>query len=174
MKASITARKIELPVEGIEGRRRVVRGGIAPHGRSVNPAPAPLPQTFFVHWTLPGLNELLAACRSVNPRSGWQRYAALKRQIQYDLCRLIRAAKIQPMLNAFLIFTWCERNRRRDPDNITAGGRKFILDALVSSKVLPTDGWAGVQGWSDQFRVDRSRQGVHVELHASPPTMMED
>lgn len=171
MKARLGGRTIEIAT----GRGGAARGGMgserATDSRPVpNPVPSPFspgPQVFFVLWKLPGLNELLAACRSVNPRSGWQRYATLKRQVQQDLCRVIRHAKIKPMACAYLVFTWYEVDRRRDLDNIAAGGRKFILDALVRAKILPTDGWAGVLGWRDDFRVDRALQGVEVQLYAT-------
>ena len=48
-------------------------------------------------------------------------------------------------------FDWHEMGRERDLDNIAAGGRKFILDAMVAAKVLPGDGWRWVRGFRDQF-----------------------
>ena len=68
-----------------------------------------------------------------------------------------------PVKTAYLRFTWGEPNKKRDPDNIAAGGRKFILDALVHSGILPNDGWANVTGWCDVFTL-ADEPFVKVEL----------
>jgi hypothetical protein len=68
------------------------------------------------------------------------------------------------MRRVTLSFTWIERNRRRDPDNITAGGRKIILDALVQAKILDDDSSHYVLGWTDAFMINKDAPGVRVEL----------
>lgn len=59
---------------------------------------------------------------------------------------------------------WVEKNRKRDLDNIAAGGRKLILDSLVDIGVLKNDGWKNVEGWTDSFSINKDRPGVWVEI----------
>jgi len=115
---------------------------------------------FFVPGVLPGLNEIIRAAKS-HP----QAYAKMKKQWTDDIYYIIKSAKLPPMDKAYLKFTWYEKNRRRDPDNIAAGGRKLILDSLVMAKVLDNDGWAQVLGWEDKFVVDKP--GVHVQIRGT-------
>ncbi|WP_447859710.1 hypothetical protein [Nitrospira calida] len=112
---------------------------------------------------LPGLNELVAAAKR-RSGTGWNGYAALKRQWMAVLAPMIAGAKLPRLSRAWIGFRWLEPARRRDPDNIAAGGRKLVLDALVAAGVLPGDGWRGVLGWSDRFAVDARRPGVTVTL----------
>lgn len=120
-------------------------------------------QRFFIHGPLPGLNELIRA----KGNTRYQAYNKLKREwmktIQWELV----AGKILPVSKAFFRFTWHESSRRRDLDNITAGGRKLILDALVLSGILSDDGWDEVSGWSDEFMVSKELPGVEVEMDGS-------
>jgi Holliday junction resolvase RusA-like endonuclease len=117
-------------------------------------------QRFFVRGPLPGLNELIRA----KGNTRYQAYNKLKREwmktIQWELV----AGKIIPVSKAFFRFTWHEASRRRDLDNITAGGRKLILDALVLSGILSDDGWDEVSGWSDEFKICKTDPGVEVEM----------
>lgn len=63
----------------------------------------------------------------------------------------------------FIKYTWIERDRCRDKDNV-AFAKKFIQDALVIEGVLQNDGWKHVTGFSDQFKVNKKNPGVQVEL----------
>ena len=62
------------------------------------------------------------------------------------------------------IFSWYEKNQRRDKDNI-AFAKKFILDALQEMKILKNDGWAEVAGFEDRFYVDKHNPRVEVEIY---------
>lgn len=117
-------------------------------------------QTVFLPEKMPGFNDLIAAAKV---RKGkWNDYDRLKHQwtihIDRQLCRL------KPSRKVFINFTWIEPNRRRDPDNIAAGGRKFVLDALVNAGIIPGDGWRHVAGWKDYFSVDKRNPGVVLEI----------
>ena len=59
-------------------------------------------------------------------------------------------------------YTWYEKNRNRDLDNISSFGRKVIQDALVKSKVLQNDGWNHIKGFSDKFYVDAKNPRIEV------------
>lgn len=117
--------------------------------------------TFFVPGPLPGLNEVVAAAK--HRRGNWTAYGDLKRKWTSTIQAILRTTHIRSMPAATLQFVWCEKDRRRDPDNI-ASAKKFILDALVQEGVLTTDGWQAVKGWEDRFRVDAMNPGVHVTV----------
>ncbi|WP_447973932.1 hypothetical protein [Nitrospira sp. Kam-Ns4a] len=97
----------------------------------------------------------------------WNAYAVLKRRWEQELVHWIHCARLRPVPRAFVQFVWREPTRRRDPDNIAAGGRKLVLDALVAAGILPGDGWAAIQGWSDRFIVG-DPPGVAVTLIGVP------
>lgn len=117
----------------------------------------------FVPGPLPGLNELIAAAKRRGPNC-WNGYAVLKRRWGETLAAAMAAARPPRVSRAWLGFRWVEATRRRDPDNLAAGGRKLLLDALVRAGILPNDGWRGVVGWTDRFAVDPRRPGVELVL----------
>ena len=96
-------------------------------------------------------------------RGKWSAYADMKESYGQYIQTFIRKAKLQPMERAFIQFEWCEKNMKRDPDNVAAG-KKFILDQLVTSKILPGDGWEHITGFSERFLVDKANPGVNVTL----------
>lgn len=118
-------------------------------------------QTFFIDGVLPGLNEIIAASKV---RSGkWSRYLDLKESNGQYVAMVIRRAKLKPIERANFIFTWVEKNQKRDKDNVRVGA-KFILDALVAAKILPNDGWKQVGTLTDCYQVNADRPGVFVEM----------
>lgn len=114
---------------------------------------------------LPGLNEYIEA-----ERSHRQKGAAMKRQSQrvVELCAKTQLRGFRPSGKVFMAYTWYERNKRRDKDNISSFGRKVIQDGLVKSGVLKNDGWAEIEGFSDDFYVDSKRPRVEVEIIELP------
>ena len=111
--------------------------------------------------TLPGLNEYIAA-----ERTNRYKAAAMKREAE---SLVLRAAK--QCLRGWkshgpvrMEYTWVERNRRRDKDNISAYGRKFIQDALVKGGYLQGDGWAHIDAFSDSFEVDKGNPRIEVRI----------
>lgn len=63
----------------------------------------------------------------------------------------------------FLIQWYCE-NRRKDPDNITAG-QKFIMDGIVEAGVLPGDGWKQIGQINHKFHVDKDNPRIEVTIY---------
>lgn len=123
-------------------------------------------QKFFIPGQLPGLNEVLA---KANKRRGkWNAYDDLKRSYGEYIGMYVKRSKLKPMTLVAVAFHWVEPNRKRDKDNI-AMAKKFILDALVETGVLPNDGWANVEGFSDTFAIDKQRPGVWVTLTEAAP-----
>lgn len=114
-----------------------------------------------IPFTLPGLNEYIDAERKnrykgADMKKKWQKLvaAALRRQI--------RGKFREPVT---MIYTWYEKDRRRDKDNISSFGRKIIQDALVRDlHALQNDGWANIEGFSDRFKVDKLRPRIEIEI----------
>ena len=48
-------------------------------------------------------------------------------------------------------FVWYEPHRRRDLDNISGGGRKFILDSIVAVGIISNDNLVHIQKMSDDY-----------------------
>lgn len=111
--------------------------------------------------TLPGLNEFIAENRR-NYHAG----AKLKKEAQYlvELSAKHCLKRWKPSGPVFMRYTWYEPTKRRDKDNIAAGGRKIIQDALVSAGYLKNDGWNDIVGFSDTFRIDKKEPRIEVEI----------
>jgi hypothetical protein len=76
----------------------------------------------------------------------------------------IRQARLLPMQRVYVRWTWFEKSKRRDPDNFSSIGKKFIFDALKETGIIPNDGWTHIAGWSDRWEVNATQPGVFVEL----------
>jgi Holliday junction resolvase RusA-like endonuclease len=106
-------------------------------------------QAFKIKAKLPSLNEYIGACRA-NKYAG----AKLKADTEQVIGWFIRAAKITPISEpVFITFEWHKFGERRDLDNIAAA-KKFILDALQSTQILPNDNKSYVRGFTDKFYYD--------------------
>lgn len=55
------------------------------------------------------------------------------------------------------------KNKRKDKDNI-AFAKKFVLDGMVESGLIPNDGWKEVGDLTDTFQVNKNKQGVIVYI----------
>jgi Holliday junction resolvase RusA-like endonuclease len=119
------------------------------------------PQTLWIPGKLPGLNELIKAAKS--GRGKYNAYSRLKHHWTEKLATLFVLSKIKRRKSVYLSFSWCEKTRRRDPDNIAAGGRKLILDALVRARVIRDDGWKQIRGWEDTFETSH-KEGVWLKI----------
>jgi hypothetical protein len=120
-----------------------------------------LAQTLWVPGPLPGLNEMLAD----RAGRGGNAYARMKKKWTNDIALLARVSKLRPMERVKLRFVWHERHRQRNPDNIAAA-KKFIIDGLVTAKVLRNDGWDQIAGFVDDWLVARPA-GVLVLIEPS-------
>jgi len=114
---------------------------------------------FEIPGRLPGLNEIIDAAKQGNGK--YQPYALMKEEYTNMITWI--AKKLPKYEKVALIITWYEPDRRRDPDNIMAG-QKFILDALVTAKVIPDDSQKHIQGISHRFKVDKLNPRVEVEI----------
>lgn len=109
----------------------------------------------------PGLNDLISAERTSRYKG-----AGMKRDAQrvVEMYAKKQLHGFRPGGPVWMKYTWYERNRKRDKDNISSFGRKVIQDGLVKAGVLKNDGWREIEGFSDRFRVDEKRPRVEVEI----------
>lgn len=110
-------------------------------------------QLLIIPHSLPCINDMVAKNRFV--------YNKLKQDTESMIEYEIRRQKIKPMNYAYLSFVWFEKDKRRNPDNVSGGGPKFVLDALVRSGILKNDGWSEVLGIRHGFVVG---QGSSVQI----------
>lgn len=113
-------------------------------------------QTLFVPGPLPRLNELIG-------RERWYYYNA-KKQWSRIIGQEIMRQHLRPMERVFIRWTWQEKTERRDIDNVTGIGKKFVLDALVTMGILTNDGWKQIAGWTDEWIVVPESPGVSLIL----------
>lgn len=112
-----------------------------------------------IHARLNNLNDYISA-------EGASRYkgAAMKARnealVKVAIKQQMRSIRIERPV--YMEYTWYERNKRRDLDNISSFGRKVIQDALVQTRVLVNDGWNEIVGFSDQFYVDAANPRIEV------------
>lgn len=110
--------------------------------------------------TLPGLNEYIKA-----ERTNKYKAAAVKRGAEQTISLVIKSQLRGVRIDRPVVmhYIWAEPNRKRDKDNI-AFARKFIQDSLVSMRVLPDDGWKYIEGFADEFVVDKGNPHVEVVI----------
>ena len=117
-------------------------------------------QKFIIKGKLPSLNEYIAEERK-------SRYAAasMKKTYQIAVAMTAKAARLKRCPRPVLIhYAYYEPNRKRDKDNIAGFAHKVIQDALVQAKVLDGDGWEYIDGFLDEFHVDRTDPRIEVTL----------
>ena len=108
---------------------------------------------------LPNLNEYIEACRR-------NKYKANKmKKDAEDLVMLCARQQLRgwkargPVM---MFYLWVEKDRRRDKDNVSGYGRKIIQDALVKGGFLKNDGWNDIEGFADDFAVDKGNPRIEV------------
>jgi 2-hydroxychromene-2-carboxylate isomerase len=132
-------------------------------------------QYLWIPGPLPGMNEIIDLRGHRGRRSKTNRgkrfdpWNNVKSRWEQVIRGSVRVYGINPQDKAWFRFIWVERHRLRDPDNVTAGGRKIVLDGLVRAGVLPDDRWKQVLGWRDDFAVNKIRPGVMLYIYRQAP-----
>lgn len=62
-----------------------------------------------------------------------------------------------------LKINWYCKNKRKDKDNI-AFAIKFILDGMISAKVIENDGWKEIGDFKHKFYVDKDNPRIEIEI----------
>ncbi len=116
--------------------------------------------TLWIPGRLPGLNEVIKENRR-------NRYKGAEQKRGFTLLVKAVARKDFKALMGGPYewrFTWYEKDRKRDPDNITIGV-KFIFDGLQIKGVITNDGWGTVASIYHAFEI--GEPGVLVEVRES-------
>lgn len=125
----------------------------------------PASQTLRVPFRLPGLNDIIGEMSGHLTMRGRRvyRYTQTKKRMTHALVALIHAQGLQPVTGpVWVACEWTEAGKRRDPDNIAAGGMKLILDALKAAGIIANDGWRHITGFEHRFGL--GKPGVTVRL----------
>lgn len=112
---------------------------------------------FEIPFRLPSLNDYVDACRS-NKYGGNNH----KKSVEDDILWCLKSVKSKISNPVRLKFTWYEQNKNRDKDNV-AFAKKYILDALQKSGILPNDNNQYIDGFQDDF-VYRQGDKVIIEI----------
>lgn len=115
----------------------------------------------FIPEKFSGMNEFITANRR-NPYAGnslKHKNQNIIKQYLFEYMGKNHVKRLEPPV--YISYTFYERNRRRDLDNISGFFHKVFQDALVESGLLHDDGWKDIAGFKDNFKVGES-YGVHV------------
>lgn len=119
---------------------------------------------FTIPGRLPGLNEMTLANRG-------NRYGGAKQK--RDAQAVITPYVPRPIMTlrspVAVMIHWHEPNARRDPDNVSAGG-KFVLDALVTLGVLRGDGRKHIASIEHRVTTDKANPRIDVTVEEVEPT----
>lgn len=116
--------------------------------------------TLVIKGRLDNLNDYTNKCRA-NRYAGAKCKAENEEYITGFIEEQLKGVHFEGKV--YLHFRWIEPNRNRDIDNVCFA-KKFILDALVRNKVIETDGWRGVWGFTDEFDVDALNPRIEVVI----------
>ena len=113
---------------------------------------------FTIKGELTDLNTFIRATRTNKYAS-----ASIKKDETTRCAWEIKRAKLAPpTLPVFIVYRWYCKNRRKDQDNVSSMGRKFINDAMVEVGLIPNDGWNEISGWRDEFFIDSKNPRIEV------------
>lgn len=148
---------------------------------------------FYLKYRMPDENQLMALLKKrLVDRQGRRLgagslYGPFRKKCLADICTLIRQEFRDMGMNVPVIpkgvrckfeFTWFETTRKRDPDNIAAGGRKIILDAMRAIGMLSNDGWSsyveGSPSCSDTFEFSILEDGVSVRVQCYKEEQLQE
>lgn len=110
--------------------------------------------TIEIPMKLPSINEYIEACKI--QKGKWNKGNQMKQDSQKEMIPYFKDLPnyTDPIV---LDFTWVEKDRRRDLDNI-CWAKKFILDALVQAGKIPDDSQKYVNNFQDHFKLRRRIQ----------------
>ena len=116
--------------------------------------------------TMPNLNDYLHGERIAIRKNGkfTTKGNAMKQEYQRKVVSAVRSQLRGIHINkpVKIYYTFYEKNRKRDLDNISAFAHKVIQDGLVQCGLLANDGWKNIVGYSDDFYVDKENPRIEV------------
>ena len=116
--------------------------------------------------TMPNLNDYLHGERIAIRKNGkfTTKGNAMKQEYQRKVVSAVRSQLRGIHINkpVKIYYTFYEKNRKRDLDNISAFAHKVIQDGLVKGGLLANDGWKNIVGFSDDFYVDKDNPRIEI------------
>ena len=126
---------------------------------------------FVINGRLPGLNEAINAARTDGRLENRMRKEN-EQTIQW--CARAGLKKWKPELPVMIRYTFYEKDKRRDKDNVAGYAVKLIQDALVRAGYLPNDNWAAIAGYTLDWRIDKKKPRIEVEIESAVQTNIFD
>ena len=126
-----------------------------------------IPNSYLRHLPkkrLPTLNEIITM--------HYRTYTKLKKNVFALIDIAVKKQRLHPIEEypVHVNFYWYVADRRTDPDNISAAGRKLILDGLQRSGILSNDGWRqfissqeGVMPFREFYALDKDNPRIVIE-----------
>lgn len=118
----------------------------------------------IIQGKLASLNDYTKACRAQGKKgylAGSQMKRTTENRIKKCIGEQFKGKQFESPVR--VNFRWYEPNKQRDLDNICFA-KKFIFDALVKSGTIKGDGWKDVEGFTDDFFVDKENPRIEVEI----------
>ena len=113
-----------------------------------------------VQGRLPGINDIVSASRTNRYKANSE-----KKKAQLLVCHAIGNRKRLSCNKPVVVhLTYYEPNNRRDVDNITGGGNKVILDALVEMGVIVDDSRKWVKQVHPLVYTDAKNPRIEIEI----------
>lgn len=115
-------------------------------------------QKLIIEGELPDFNQIVDASKQ-----HWSKYAAWKKKYTWDIVLIIKSQELKPVKKypVTLVCHWYCKDKRKDPDNISAG-KKFWIDALKIAQIIRDDGFKYIAGFTDEFYVDKNDPRIEV------------
>ncbi len=130
--------------------------------------------TFFIEGRFPNSNQLVDAAKRATifyargKRKRVDQYWKLKKEWTQKVKKQVKSLNIEMFEKPVSIkYSWLRKSKTEDPDNISGGGRKVILDGLVDAGVLRADGWKETEpGDTNRYRkcAKGEKEGVWIEI----------
>ena len=112
---------------------------------------------FVIPGRLPGLNDIIEACRK-------GKYVAARQKQDAENIIMFYARSLPKLKEPVrLDYLWLEKARTRDWDNIS-GGQKFVQDALVKAHKIKNDGWSNICHVERSYGVDKDNPRIIVTI----------
>ena len=89
--------------------------------------------------------------------------AKIKQEMTDYITLLAKRLKTEIRTPVRLVYRWYCKDKRKDKDNV-AFAKKFVQDGLVAAGVLKNDGWNDIEGFTDEFYIDKQNPRVEVEI----------
>lgn len=106
--------------------------------------------------SLPSMNQIVSVSKK-----HYMQYSKMKKK--YTQLVKDQAEGLPAIQSADFLIQWYAKDKRIDPDNITAG-QKFLMDGIVEAGVLPGDGWKHVKQINHKFHIDKTNPRIEVTI----------